>query len=181
MVQLSTAGLSIVVVNGVIRLIDLSIAKGAYIRSQHNWSLSLVSFMLTPLSSSSPLFSFSRLSWITREQSQWNNWMCSFKTYGKCLVRANKPASKHTHAHVRCSHTSVELTQAVYICTTCRVLTWRCSSHQLNNNIWRNSSGIQKHSTYFHSTITFSKCVCSLIKSNKSHYIYMKDDSTRAS
>ena len=59
----------------------------------------------------------------------------------------------------------------VYINTTCRVCTWRCRSHQFNNNVWRTLGRIQKCSTHFYSTITFFKCVCSLSKSNNSHYI----------
>ena len=65
--------------------------------------------------------------------------------------------------------------QGIYLYTTCMVCTWRYRSHQLNNNVWCSLVRIQKHSTHLHSTITFSKCVGGLIKSNNSLYIkYMK-------
>ena len=79
--------------------------------------------------------------------------------------------STHGYSFVRLQYYLILYT----FTTTCRLCTWRCRSHQLDSNIWRNLSRIQKCSTHFHSTITFSKCVGSLVKSNNSHYIkYMK-------
>ena len=95
----------------------------------------------------------------------WNTWKSVHPVFGR-LVRFSVRG---------CSFVRLQYFLILYTLTTCRVCTWRCRSNQLNNNIWRNLVRIQKYSTHFHSTITFSKCVCSLIKSNNSHYIkYMK-------
>ena len=92
------------------------------------------------------------------------------------LERAPTP-----HRFVRCSTHGYSFVRLQYylilytFTTTCRLCTWRCRSHQLDSNIWRNLGRIQKCSTHFHSTITFFKHVCSLSKSNDSHYMkYMK-------
>ena len=74
----------------------------------------------------------------------------------------------------RCSahgYSFVRVRYFLYSYTTCRICTWICRSHQLNNNIWQSLVRIQKCSTHFHSMITFFKRVYTLIKSNNSNYI----------
>ena len=86
--------------------------RACYKRIQLELSTFLVSFMSTLQSGSSPSLSFSQLSWSTLRCGQsWRNiWMHSFEIYGKWLVQASKQeASKLTHTHAQCGHTSVGL------------------------------------------------------------------------
>ena len=48
----------------------------------------------------------------TRYWSSWNNWICSYKIYGKWSIQASKQASIDTHTRAQCSYASVEFAQA---------------------------------------------------------------------